>query len=204
MALDSYAHLPPHPFSGPLPGPLPARWIDHLKANGVTVELIGETANGLPLHGLSVGPADAPTLSVVAGAHPDEPAGPLAACHIALEWQTHPLGQQLRLVCVPQLDVDGTVAQRDWLQPWTNTRRSSAVRIPSSSPTAWRRSRIRMAWSSLGRVCAAGVCSGGSLSRPTRSTNRAPEPARHGGSRRRLVSARCRQSCSARVVAHLL
>ena len=89
-----------------------------LRATGAQVDEIGQSQEGRPLHGVSVGARHAPLVTIVAGAHPDEPAGPLAALQLLRLWSQSPLARQVRLAVVPLLDVDGVVAQRQWLQPW--------------------------------------------------------------------------------------
>jgi len=90
-----------------------------LRAAGATVEVIGRSAEGRPLHGVRIGERDRPLVSIVAGAHPDEPAGPAAALELLHGWAEHPLRQRVQLAVVPILDVDGAHAQRAWLDPWS-------------------------------------------------------------------------------------
>lgn len=82
---------------------------------GATVLEIGYSAGGEPLHAYTIGNGCLPRLSVVAGAHPDEPIGPLAALGLAERRRSSDILQQFRLCVVPLLDVDGCIAQRAWL-----------------------------------------------------------------------------------------
>lgn len=102
----------------PLFGSVPDCLLRDVRDAGVQVHEIGTSQGGRRLHGLEVGPAGAPVVSVVAGAHPDEPAGPVAALALARAWSQTELGRRARLACVPIIDVDGTVAQAEWLYPW--------------------------------------------------------------------------------------
>ena len=68
--------------------------------------------------GCSVGPNNAPLVTIIAGSHPDEPAGPVAALNILDTWQQQAWADTLRLAVVPIVDVDGTAAQKQWLSPW--------------------------------------------------------------------------------------
>ena len=85
---------------------------------GVSIHTLGQSAEGRNLVGLTVGQAHLPLVTVVAGSHPDEPAGPVAALHCAATWGDTALASRARLAVVLQLDVDGTVAQQHWLRPW--------------------------------------------------------------------------------------
>lgn len=83
---------------------------------GCRSEKIGASAAGHPLLGVTIGDPGLPLVSIVAGAHPDEPAGPLAALELLTRWREFDL--PVRLAVVPMIDIDGTVAQRAWLEPW--------------------------------------------------------------------------------------
>lgn len=102
----------------PLVEALDAKQLSSLQRHGAVVHDIGQSLQGRPLHGITVGAATAPLVTIVAGAHPDEPAGPLAAMHLLRQWSEQPWSRYLRLAVVPLLDVDGVVAQRQWLSPW--------------------------------------------------------------------------------------
>ena len=92
-------------------------WASSLPAH-CTITAIGTSAEGRPLRGVTCGPATLPLVSIVAGAHPDEPAGPVAALQLLHTWHHHPLATSVRLAVVPVMDVDGIQAQRHWLTPW--------------------------------------------------------------------------------------
>ena len=83
-----------------------------------TVQEIGHTVEGRPLHGILTSTSPLPLISIVAGAHPDEPAGPIAALNLLQTWQACRLAAVVRLAVVPVMDIDGIVAQRAWLSPW--------------------------------------------------------------------------------------
>lgn len=108
--------LDPHLGLTPLVGPLDDDHRARLAARGVAVVTIGHSGGGRPLHGLLAG-SGRDLVSVVAGAHPDEPAGPIAACHLAAGWAA--AVPDCRLAVVPLLDVDGVVEQAGWLSPWS-------------------------------------------------------------------------------------
>ncbi|MHC5067806.1 MAG: M14 family zinc carboxypeptidase [Planctomycetota bacterium] len=103
----------------PLTDSLDAALITELRAAGATVEAIGASAEGRRLHGISIGARELPLVSIVAGAHPDEPAGPVAALELIRTWPNQPLAHHVRLAVVPLLDVDGVIEQQAWLKPWT-------------------------------------------------------------------------------------
>jgi hypothetical protein len=82
------------------------------------VRVIGLSVEGQPLHGICAGDPSLPLVSVVAGAHPDEPLGPMAALRLVRDWPQNPLAQRIRLAVVPILDIDGSIAQEAWLTNW--------------------------------------------------------------------------------------
>jgi len=85
---------------------------------GCRVAEIGHSREGRALVGVTVGDPELPLVSIVAGAHPDEPAGPVTAVDLLRHWQTEALASEVRLAVVPLLDVDGVLAQLAWLDPW--------------------------------------------------------------------------------------
>lgn len=107
-------------FGEPLTGPLSLAQRKALRQATVRVEAIGWTAEGQELVGLRCGDPALPLVSIVAGAHPDEPAGPLAALQLVANWHRHPLRDAVQLAVVPQLDIDGARDQAGWLSPWTD------------------------------------------------------------------------------------
>ena len=100
----------------PQVGPLRPEQIGSLRHCRVTE--IGASKAGHTLHGVSVGDPSLPVVSVVAGAHPDEPLGPMAALRLLAQWPRNPLRQSVRLAVVPILDVDGSLEQATWLSDW--------------------------------------------------------------------------------------
>lgn len=104
--------------TAPLVEPLDDKRRRSLVELGVAIHQLGQSAEGRDLIGLTVGASHLPLISVVAGSHPDEPAGPVAALHCAATWGASALGNRCRLALVLQVDVDGTLLQQDWLRPW--------------------------------------------------------------------------------------
>lgn len=78
---------------------------------------IGQSRSGRPLFGLVLGSASR-TATLTAGAHADEPAGPMAALALADHLLTTSEGRQLlaqvRLVICPQVNPDGAAANSSW------------------------------------------------------------------------------------------
>jgi len=96
-----------------------AWWMDRLRQRpGVQVSEIGISRAGRTLYGLQVGNGPR-KVSITAGAHADEPAGPMAAC--ALGWfvsDPAPAQSLMRdeftfMIC-PQVNPDGAEANRPW------------------------------------------------------------------------------------------
>ncbi|MEI7634009.1 MAG: M14 family zinc carboxypeptidase [bacterium] len=86
---------------------------------GVPAELVaaGESRQGRRLHGLRVG-CGPRNVSLTAGAHSDEPAGPMAALALA-EWladspAAHRLIERFRFHICPNVNPDGAEANRAW------------------------------------------------------------------------------------------
>ncbi|MDA3963190.1 MAG: hypothetical protein PF961_20595 [Planctomycetota bacterium] len=102
----------------PLTGPLDSQACAELSAVANAPQVIGHSEQGHAVHGLRVGDPSLPLVSIVAGAHPDEPAGPVAALELLRHWPSNPLATQVQLAVVPVIDVDGIIAQRSWLAPW--------------------------------------------------------------------------------------
>jgi len=92
--------------STPLLGAVDQQRLDELRTAGVRVDAIGRSPAGRPLHGCLIGAAHLPLVSIVAGAHPDEPAGPLAALELLRAYADGPLAGRVRLAVVPIIDVD--------------------------------------------------------------------------------------------------
>ncbi len=97
-------------------------WMDQLeKRPGITVVTIGRSRDGRPLYGLRIG--DGPLrCSITAGAHADEPAGPIAACLIAWYlssnsgWARTDRETYSYYIC-PQVNPDGSEANKEWFAP---------------------------------------------------------------------------------------
>src|SRR5690606_3559887 len=84
-------------------------------------EQIGLSRAGRPLYGLVVGDGSA-HCSITAGAHADEPAGPMTAMLLA-EWlagetqAAREFRQQFTFRICPQVNPDGAEANREWFAP---------------------------------------------------------------------------------------
>ncbi len=94
-----------------------AWWIGQLTGRpGLTTTKIGASREGRQLHGLKVGNGPV-RISITAGAHADEPAGPIAACVLA--WfmsaeECAPLRDRFTFTICPQVNPDGAEANRPW------------------------------------------------------------------------------------------
>jgi len=104
--------------SAPLVDALDEAQCAELRSAGATVDEIGRSQGGRAMHGARIGDDELPLVSIVAGAHPDEPAGPLAALELLRGYHHGPLAGRVRLAVVPIMDIDGAHAQRGWLAPW--------------------------------------------------------------------------------------
>lgn len=100
------------PTSENLGGPLEALGDE----DDFACEIIGHSRQGRPLFGLTAGTGPL-HISITAGAHSDEPGGPLAALAL-LRWLAAPEGQRLLpwttwRVC-PQINPDGAILNAAW------------------------------------------------------------------------------------------
>lgn len=110
-------------FQGPLLDEAgTGEWLERLAERpGVTVQDIGRSREGRPLHSVLIG-SGPQSCSITAGAHADEPAGPLAAAALAW-WLSSPsaeaadLCQEATFLIFPQVNPDGAEANRDWFAP---------------------------------------------------------------------------------------
>ena len=98
------------------------RWIDWLgECPGVTVQEIGRSRADRPLYGLTIG-TGSQLVSLTAGAHADEPAGPMAVCRLVAwlsgndETAAH-LRQTFTFRLCPQVNPDGAQANSPWFAP---------------------------------------------------------------------------------------
>lgn len=95
-------------------------WMDQLKQRPhVEVSIIGNSRSGREMFGVKAGSGPI-KVSVTAGAHADEPAGPVAGC--ALAWlMSEPdaglLREQYTFVICPQVNPDGAEANKRWFSP---------------------------------------------------------------------------------------
>lgn len=86
---------------------------------GSTIREIGRSRGGEPLHGVELGRGPL-RISITAGAHADEPGGPLAALAL-VDWLLGPEGKALLertswRIC-PNVNPDGTKRNEAWLAP---------------------------------------------------------------------------------------
>ncbi len=91
--------------------------LQHISNSG-SYRVIGKTEQGNNLYGITIGQSHLPIVQIIAGSHPDEPAGPLAAIEYIKQFPSHPLYQQVQLAIVPQIDVDGVISQQKWLEQY--------------------------------------------------------------------------------------
>lgn len=97
-------------------------WLARLRTKeSLEVDEIGSSRAGRPMVGLRVG--NGPVVcSITAGAHADEPAGPMAAMLLA-DWLSsddqaaQDLGKEVTFVICPQVNPDGAEANREWFSP---------------------------------------------------------------------------------------
>lgn len=98
------------------------RWIERLRSySEIRMGEIGESRAGRTMYGLMVGGGPG-YISITAGAHADEPAGPMTACLLA-EWLAGPsdqataLREHLTFMICPQVNPDGAEANKQWFAP---------------------------------------------------------------------------------------
>ena len=94
-------------------------FLENLRLEGRgTIREIGSSREGRPLHGLRIGSGPL-RISIVAGAHADEPGGPLGALTLA-RWLVDPAQADLLdrtswTIC-PNVNPDGTERNKGWLR----------------------------------------------------------------------------------------
>jgi len=96
-----------------------------------TCHRLGESEEGRPLLGIVLGRG--PTaVSLIAGAHADEPVGPETLRTLVLETlrRHDPILDRFRFVLVPHVNPDGEARNRPWIQHWPD-------------PSAWLRDAVR-------------------------------------------------------------
>ena len=93
-----------------------AWWMERLRSiPGMAVKVIGSSRSGRPIYGIRIG--DGPVhRSIVAGAHADEPAGPIAACVFA-EYAAALGDSGCSWYIIPQVNPDGAEANKAWFAP---------------------------------------------------------------------------------------
>lgn len=99
-----------------------AWWLNRLrKYSNVQIDEIGKSRAGRPLYGITVGDKADPVTTITAGAHADEPAGPMAAMILA---ETLARGRASAFIpnrktyyICPQVNPDGGEANREWFAP---------------------------------------------------------------------------------------
>ncbi len=85
---------------------------------------LGESEQGRPIYGVLLGSGDR-SVSLIAGAHSDEPVGPETLRILILEGlaqgsQLQPLLSKFRFVIVPHINPDGEARNQTWISEWPN------------------------------------------------------------------------------------
>lgn len=97
-------------------------WLRRLhKYPSVRIDKIGKSRGGRPLYGISIGDQADSVITITAGAHADEPAGPMAAMILAETLargraKTFTPNRKTFYIC-PQVNPDGAEANREWFAP---------------------------------------------------------------------------------------
>jgi len=86
------------------------------KTCGKSFHLLGESEEGRPLYGVVLGRGPK-NVSLVAGAHSDEPVGPETLRTLILQG-AGPWLDEFRFVIVPHVNPDGEVRNREWTKSW--------------------------------------------------------------------------------------
>ncbi|HMB91128.1 MAG TPA: M14 family zinc carboxypeptidase [Rhodothermales bacterium] len=93
-------------------------------ADLATFHRLGESEEGRPLYGIVLGNGPQ-TVSLIAGAHADEPVGPETLRTLVLEglrcrdeWEA--LWSTFRMVIVPHINPDGEARNRAWIEQWSS------------------------------------------------------------------------------------
>jgi predicted deacylase len=89
------------------------------KACGKSFHLLGESEEGRPIYGVVLGNGPK-TVSLIAGAHSDEPVGPETLRTLILKGlpQGGPWLDEFRFVIVPHVNPDGEARNREWTKSW--------------------------------------------------------------------------------------
>ena len=92
------------------------------QAGTASFETLGESEEGRPLYGVVLG-TGACSISLIAGAHSDEPVGPETLRTFILEGLRRPdeyaaLWDAFRFVVVPHINPDGEARNRAWIAHW--------------------------------------------------------------------------------------
>ncbi len=108
----------PQPFLEP--AAVDAR-IAALAGQGVHIDEIGRSREGRAIHAGTVGHGPV-VITVMAGAHPDEPTGTLTGLHLLEKLGTDPrfapLLERITLHVVPQANPDGSARNAAWFSSW--------------------------------------------------------------------------------------
>jgi hypothetical protein len=86
------------------------------KACGSSFHLLGESEEGRPMYGAILGNGPK-TVSLLAGAHSDEPVGPETLRSLILQG-AGPWLDGFRFVIVPHVNPDGEARNREWMERW--------------------------------------------------------------------------------------
>lgn len=100
--------------------PIQAACAEH--ADLATFHALGKSEEGRPLYGVVLGRGEE-RISLIAGAHSDEPVGPETLRTFVLEGlrqreRLHPLFERFRFVVVPHVNPDGEARNRPWITQW--------------------------------------------------------------------------------------
>lgn len=85
-------------------------------------QMLGESEEGRPIYGVVLGTGPR-TVSLIAGAHADEPAGPETLRTFILEGLRHAdrlgdLFRRFRFIIIPHINPDGEARNRPWIERW--------------------------------------------------------------------------------------
>ncbi len=101
-----------------------SRYLEELKHRfpESSSHIIGYSENGVPIFGFAFGSGPA-TVSLVAGAHADEPVGPNTLYRLILEMHQTPdkfasLFSRFRFLVIPHVNPDGDAANASWITRW--------------------------------------------------------------------------------------
>ncbi len=97
------------------------RFVAELPPNNF-VDLIGQSENGTPIYGFVIGEGSK-TVSLIAGAHSDEPVGPNTLYRLTIDMinstKTYSdLLSRFRFLVIPHINPDGDAKNAEWMTKW--------------------------------------------------------------------------------------